>query len=51
MLNSKMWMTFSGYFYYYYDFSDPILLIPNIKIERYDIVTKKKIPIISIDDS
>lgn len=40
----------SGYFYYYYDFSDPILLIPNIKIERYDIVTKKKIPIISIDD-
>lgn len=40
----------SGYFYYYYDFSDPILLIPSIKIERYDIVTKKKIPIISIDD-
>lgn len=40
----------SGYFYYYYDFSDPILLIPNIKIERYDMVTKKKIPIISIDD-
>ncbi|MHA1987264.1 MAG: hypothetical protein ACW98D_11535 [Promethearchaeota archaeon] len=40
----------SGYFDYYYNFSDPILLIPNIKIEKYDIKTKKKIPIISIDN-
>jgi len=39
----------SGYFDYYYNFSDPFLLIPNIKIEKYDIKTKKKIPIIGID--
>ncbi|NCN65605.1 MAG: hypothetical protein GW779_06145 [Candidatus Altiarchaeum hamiconexum] len=39
----------SGYFEYYYTFSAPIALIPNIKIERYDIITKKKLPIITID--
>jgi len=40
----------SGYYDYYYNFSDPILLVPNIKIEKYDIKTKKKNPIININE-
>jgi len=38
----------SGYFDYYYNFSDPFLLLPNIKVEKYDIATKRKKPIIDI---
>lgn len=39
----------SGYFDYHYAFSAPIVLIPNIRIERFDKKTKKKSPIITID--
>jgi hypothetical protein len=39
----------SGYFEYYYIFSDPILLVPNIKIEKYDLKTNKKNIVITID--
>lgn len=40
----------SGYFEYYHNFSDPILLTPNIKIERYDPAINKKIIIININE-
>jgi hypothetical protein len=39
----------SGYLDYYYNFSNPILLIPNIKIERYDSEKKCKEKIIKFD--
>ncbi|MGQ9722390.1 MAG: hypothetical protein ACUVXA_13825 [Candidatus Jordarchaeum sp.] len=40
----------SGFFEYYYNFSDPILFIPNIKIDRYDLKTKEKIIIMTLDE-
>jgi len=40
----------SGFFDYYYNFSDPILFVPNLKIERYDQKTKEKIIITNLDD-
>jgi hypothetical protein len=47
----------SGFFNYYYEFSDTVLLVPNIKIEKYeltiDAVTQEKkgksVPIMAVD--
>lgn len=42
--------SFSGFFDYYYNFSDPILFVPNLKIDRYDQKTKERTTITSLDD-
>jgi hypothetical protein len=39
-----------GYFDHYYEFSDPILFIPNIQIKKYDKNTGKKVQIIGIEE-
>ncbi|RLI78732.1 hypothetical protein DRP05_06205 [Archaeoglobales archaeon] len=39
----------SGYFEYYYKFSDPILLVPNVKPIRIDRETRRKEKIIDLD--
>ena len=40
----------SGYFSYLHGFSDPLVLIPNIKIERYDEKTGKMKRLLDVDD-
>jgi len=47
----------SGFFNYYYEFSDTVLLVPNIKIEKYELTIDsetqkrkgKSIPIMAVD--
>ena len=40
----------SGYFSYLHSFSDPLVFVPNIKIERYDEKTGKMKRLLDVDD-